>query len=345
MSSPGKDDDVRSYATSPLPANERTEFDATLGSRVGDYLLLEQIGAGGMSNVYRAKHLSLKRQFAVKLIHPSRKSNPVFIERMRREALAAMRVDHPNFIKVYEFGMSKAGPYIVMELLSGTTLHERMRVEGRMPPLRVGRIVRQIAAGLTAAHRVHLVHRDLKPGNIMIVRGQKEPEQVKILDLGIVRLTGAGSEPHHEDDAPLTQDDLVVGTPCYMAPEQFQSSHVGPEADLYALGIVLYQMLSGRLPFEGNFHQIMAQQLTALPNPLPESDGLDELAFWLLDRTPALRPTAERVIEVIDRRLPAASPNVPVAPASFPPAEANTESEWVRVVPGLPVTPPSFRAA
>src|SRR5215472_1584818 len=216
MSSPERDDDVRSYATSPLPANERTELDATLGSRVGDYILLEQIGAGGMSNVYRAKHLSLEREFAVKLIHPSRKTNPVFIERMRREALASMRVDHPNFIKVFEFGMSRSGPYIVMELLSGSTLHDRMRKEGRFPALRAARIVRQIAAGLSAAHRVHLVHRDLKPGNVMIVRDGSGREQVKILDLGIVRLTGAGSLPHHEDDGPLTQDDLVLGTPCYM---------------------------------------------------------------------------------------------------------------------------------
>jgi eukaryotic-like serine/threonine-protein kinase len=339
---------MRTHATvsQSMPHVDRAETDPSLGARVGDYVLLEQIGSGGMSNVYRARHLSLGREFAVKLIHPSRKSQPVFIERMRREALASMRVDHPNFIKVYEFGMSKLGPYIVMELLQGCTLHDVLRNEGHLAPVRCARIVRQIAAGLHAAHRLGLVHRDLKPGNLMIVSSSVPGgEQVKILDLGIVRMTGAGSEPHHEDDAPLTQDDLVVGTPCYMAPEQFQSSHVGPEADLYALGIVLYQMISGRLPFEGNFHQIMVQQLSNFPNPLPETGGLDELAFWLLDRTPGLRPTAECVIDVIDRRVPIA--NAFTAPVSYPPAvSVRAESEFVRIVPGQPVTPPpNFRAA
>src|SRR5262249_6828284 len=163
---------------------------------------------------------------------------------------AGIRIDHPRIVKIMELGMSPRGLFLVMELLEGETLRTALCREDRFTPSRAARIARQTAEGLAAAHRKGFVHRDLKPGNMMLVPSGAH-EQVKILDLGIVRVQ---SELPEEK---LTRDDLILGTPTYMAPEQFQTSTVGPSADLYALGVVLYEMLSGSVPFEGSFREIV----------------------------------------------------------------------------------------
>lgn len=320
-----------SIRTSVGPGSSQTaSADPYLGTRMGAYVLLDLLGTGGMCNVYRARHVSRGTEHALKVLHAARAQHAVFAQRMLREAAAARRINHPNIIRVTEIGMAQGGPFLVMELLAGTTLHDVLRLEGKLPLPRAAHIVRQVARGLAAAHQAGLVHRDMKPGNIML-SPDPSGERVKILDFGIVRI----ADQEFVDDDPLaqqqlTRDDLVVGTPSYMAPEQFQSSHVGPEADLFSLGVVLYQMIAGRLPYEGSFQQIMAQQLTSVPNPLPDSCGLDELAFWLLERSPQNRPPASRVVEVIDHWWPIRpnAPVVPIAPPFFP------------LVPGQPLTPP-----
>jgi serine/threonine-protein kinase len=273
--------------------------DPFVGTRLGSYVLFEQIGSGGMCAIYRARHIDFGTEFAVKVLHPGRAPQEVFTHRLRREAAAGLRLNHPNVVKVIELGMGSHGPYLVMELLIGRTLHEVLRDDGPIAPLLAAKIVRQIADGLSAAHRAGFVHRDLKPGNIMLSPTELG-EEVKILDLGIVGVTGG--DPREQ----LTRDNLVVGTPAYMAPEQFHgSSSVGPQADLYALGVVLYQLLRGRAPFDGTFQEIIAQHMMTPPDPLGDSEGLEELAYWLLEKNPAKRPqSAADVIAFIDRHFP-----------------------------------------
>jgi eukaryotic-like serine/threonine-protein kinase len=293
------------------------EDDPNLGTRLSAYVLLEQLGSGGTSTVYRASHVDLGIEFAVKVLHHDHARDVLFIERLRREAAVGIRINHPRIVKVLELGMSPRGPFLVMELLRGRTLYEVLKEQGALPPARAARILRQAAEGLAAAHRAGFIHRDLKPGNLMLVP-TATGEEVKILDFGIVRLTD-------ETVKPLTRDDLVLGTPSFMAPEQFQSSSVGPAADLYALGVILFQMISGRLPFEGSFREVVAQHMITEPPPAPPSEGLEELASWLLEKNPLSRPPdAERVIEVIDRRFP----------------EIAREAAAIRIVRGTPIAPP-----
>jgi len=279
--------------------NEVEEADPLVGTRLGCYSLLEELGSGGMCAVYRARHMDFGTEFAVKVLHPGRTQQEVFTHRLRREAAAGLRLNHPNIVRVVELGMGPQGPFLVMELLVGRTLHEALRTDGPIPPPSAAKIVRQTADGLSAAHRAGFVHRDLKPGNIMLVPGELG-EEVKILDLGIVGVTTA--DPREQ----ITRENLVVGTPAYMAPEQFHgSSSVGPQADLYSLGVVLYQMLRGRPPFDGNFQEIIAQHMMTPPDPLPDSDGLEELAYWLLEKSQAKRPqNAAEVIAFVDRHFP-----------------------------------------
>lgn len=287
--------------------------DAYIGSKLGPYRLLELLGTGGMCSVYRALHTDLGSEFAIKVLHQSHAMTDLYIERLRREAAAGIRIAHPRIVKVMELGMSPRGPFLVMELVRGETLFHAIRRDGPLAVIRAANIVRQVAEGLAAAHRVGYVHRDLKPSNIMLVMSPAG-EQVKILDLGIVRIFDGAV------DQQLTREDLILGTPAYMAPEQYHSSQVGPRADLYALGVILFEMLSGKAPFSGNFREIAAQHMMSPPERLPESGGLEELAEWLLEKKEDNRPTdAMRIVEVIDRRFPGVFPlRAPRAPDGIP---------------------------
>jgi serine/threonine protein kinase len=308
------------------------ERDPFAGTRLGSYHLIDELGSGGMCAVYRARHVELGTEFAVKVLHPGRTPQEIFTQRLRREAAAGLRLNHPNVVKIVELGMGPRGPFLVMELLRGSTLHALLARHGALAPLPAAKIVRQVADGLGAAHRAGFVHRDLKPGNIMLVPSAIG-EVVKILDLGIVGVTSG--DPNEQ----LTRDNLVVGTPAYMAPEQFHgSSTVGPQADLYSLGVVLYQTLRGRPPFEGGFQEIIAQHMMTPPDPLPESEGLEELAYWLLEKNAAKRPQhAAEVIAFVDRNFPnctnasveqGARPLSDVPPVAIPPLPSVQAEEW-----------------
>lgn len=271
--------------------------------------------------MYRALHADLGTEFAIKVLHHNHTPDDLYIERLRREAAAGIRIAHPRIVKVMELGMSARGPFLVMELVRGETLFHVLRQEGPMSPTRAANIARQIAEGLAAAHKLGYVHRDLKPSNIMLVQGPAG-EQVKILDFGIVRIHEGAVEKQ------LTRDDLILGTPAYMSPEQFHSSQVGPQADLYALGIILFEMLAAKAPFSGTFREIIAQHMMVAPDPLPESQGLEELTDWLLEKKAENRPAnANAVIEVIDTRFPGIFPLKLEVP------------EGVPVVRGQPLTP------
>jgi eukaryotic-like serine/threonine-protein kinase len=206
------------------------------GTTLGAYVITARIGRGGMATVYQAHHPALDRNVAIKVLWQSLAETPGFLERFRREARAASRLRHPNILTVYDFGEMDGLAYMVTELLPGGTLADRL---GRpLPVTEVLRVLRGIGAALDAAHRAGLIHRDVKPSNILFTR---EGEPV-LADFGIARLVEA-------EEQQLTIRGTMVGTPHYMAPEMATGEEVGPFSDLYSLGVVLHEMLTGEPPF------------------------------------------------------------------------------------------------
>jgi serine/threonine-protein kinase len=201
-----------------------------------------------MGEVYLARHRLMKRPCAVKLIHPERMREPAFAARFEREVAAMARLNHPSAVQVYDYGRTADGAfYYVMEWLPGLTLDEVVERAGPLPPSRVAHILRPICGAARAAHRLGLVHRDVKPGNIMLCRFEDRADVAKLLDFGLVKESGAGA------DVRLTQAGSLLGTPAYMSPEQARGeSGIGPASDLYSLGAVAYFLLTARPPFTGN---------------------------------------------------------------------------------------------
>ncbi|MEJ2736342.1 MAG: serine/threonine-protein kinase [Anaerolineae bacterium] len=227
-----------------------------VGKTLGSYQILAEIGRGGMAVVYRAYQPSLNREVAIKVLPPQFTFDQQFIQRFVREAQTAARLRHRHIIVIHDVAEQDGLHYIVMDFLQGRTLRQLIEEEGALPPARVARIVEQIASALDYAHRRNFVHRDVKPDNIFVDQG----DQVTLTDFGIAK-AASGTQ--------LTRTGMLVGTPQYMSPEQARGDAVGPAADIYALGIVAYQMLSGRVPFQGTTpHAILYQQIHELPPPL-----------------------------------------------------------------------------
>src|SRR4030088_2546054 len=210
-----------------------------LGTQLsGRYRLDEKIGAGGMSTVYRARDLTLERDVAVKLMHREIAADSDHLERFRREARAVAQLSHPHIVGVIDAGEDEGRPYIVFEYVEGETLKERIRRLGRLPVTEAVAYAIEIARALGAAHARHIVHRDVKPQNVLI----DEEGSAKVTDFGIARTL---------DEEGLTADGRVLGTTDYVSPEQALGQPVTGQSDLYSLGIVLYEMLTGEVPFKG----------------------------------------------------------------------------------------------
>ena len=238
---------------------------------LGSYQLEELIGKGGMGEVYRAKHRLLARPAAIKLISPTALrsdavgENQVIVERFRREAEAASSLSSPHTIELYDYGVAGDGTfYYVMELLDGIDLHELVIRHGETPPERALHLIRQACDSLGEAHLQGLVHRDVKPSNILACRKGLSVDFVKVLDFGLVK-----KEPHHsEPQQDLTSAGMVKGTPAFMAPESVTESPVGPAADVYAIGCVTYWLLTGQHVFKAaNETMMMLQHVQASPVP------------------------------------------------------------------------------
>jgi serine/threonine-protein kinase len=231
----------------------------------GRYRLDSLIGVGGMGDVYRATHVHLDTEFAVKLLKPEFVANQTAIKRFRLEAKAAGRIHHPNAVRVTDFGVTAERiVYLVMELVNGVSLRSMMRNEGKFEFLRTVNIVRQVCGAVDAAHRGGVIHRDLKPDNILI-ENVHNVERVKVLDFGIAKLKEA------KTDAFLTQAGTIIGTPQYMSPEQCQGKHLDPMSDIYSIGIILYEMLTTEVPFDGESTlQVVYNQLHQPPRPIRE---------------------------------------------------------------------------
>ena len=293
----------------------------------GRYRIEALIGQGGMGAVYRAEHVLMRKPVAVKVLHGEMSTMPEIVARFEREAVAAGRIQHPNVITATDFGrVDESGAfYLVLEYVEGQSLGALIKREGTLPEDRALCIARQIADALTAAHQKGIVHRDLKPENVMLVESEGR-ETVKVLDFGIakVELGGAGS-----GETALTKLGTIFGTPEYMAPEQAQGLAVDGRADLYTLGLILYEMLEGRSPFRNaELVVVLTQQITMDPPPLPESisQGTRELVTALLKKDPSARPQrAAEVRERLDRLLE--SP--PKSEEALTPPKSGEISGWI----------------
>jgi serine/threonine-protein kinase len=261
----------------------------TLGGR---YRLIEELGAGGMSVVWRGHDEVLGRSVAIKVLAEGYVSDGAFRERMRREARAAARLCHPQVATVYDLGEHDGAPYMVMEMIGGPSLAEELR-DGPLPWRRALAVCADVAAGLAAVHEAGLVHRDVKPGNVMICS-----TSAKLVDFGISAEIG---EPY--DPAP---DGTVLGTPAYVAPERLTGGPTLAAADVYALGLLLYRALTGRLPWlVGTRTQLLRAHLVRRPAPLPRVPGLPDQVGALIRRClakdPAARPEAAELARVLAR--------------------------------------------
>src|SRR5690349_6658478 len=252
--------------------------DATTPSLLGEptldarYLLERRLGQGGMGVVYQARHIFLKTSHAIKVIIPDLVGNdPMLTTRFRQEALAAAAIRHPNIIAVTDFGVVRGTmPFLVMEFVKGHSLQEILAKEGSMPPQRAWEFITAIAAGVGAAHRQNIVHRDLKPLNIMVQDDVPTAEAVKILDFGLAKIKSGDLLGSFVQ----AQTSGLMGSPFYMAPEQWSDEELDARADIYSLGVILYQMLAGEVPFKGSsIPSIMKKHLT-LPPPSFQSMGI-----------------------------------------------------------------------
>ncbi|HEX7507850.1 MAG TPA: protein kinase [Polyangia bacterium] len=235
--------------------------DTVIGER---YRILGRIGEGGMGTVFRVEHTLMKKVLALKLLRAEFSNVPDAARRFEREAQSASRLNHPNIISVTDFGHGAGGElFLVMEFVAGEPLAEVLLREGRLEPGRACHIACQILRALEHAHVEGVVHRDLKPANVMLVRDPdpRKPETVKILDFGIAKMTQA-----QNTDEPLTRGMMIFGTPAYMSPEQAAGQEADSRADLYSCGIILYEMLVGRKPFEDpDLVKLLGMQITAQP--------------------------------------------------------------------------------
>ena len=259
---------------------QQLEQDVLLGER---YRLVRMIGSGGMGTVWEAEDEILGRPVAVKVLSESLAAGERAVRRFEREARAAARLSGPHIAAVYDFGRSEDRPYIVMELVPGETLADRLAREGPLPPQEAARIATQVAEALEEAHAAGIVHRDVKPGNVMLTPAG----DVKVMDFGIAAAAWAER---------VTTSDLVLGTPSYLAPEQAKSEKTTPASDVYALGAVLYEMCAGRPPFVAESPVAVAlAHVRDDPQPLDQvakgvPPNIAAAAMAALAKDPAERP-------------------------------------------------------
>jgi len=263
---------------------------------LGNYELFEELGRGGMGIVYRALDLSLDRVVAIKILRDDLRAHQSIVTRFSREAQAAARLDHTNIVQIYTVGVAERTPYIAMEYIDAMPLSALMQREHRLDWQTALGIARQVAAALACAHDSHVIHRDVKPPNILL----DDRKHAYVTDFGIAKILTL--------DDNLTVDGTRLGTPHYMAPERCKSGEVTAASDLYSLGVVLFQMLTGRLPYEASSPVEMIQRIISEPparvrNYVPEvPEDVERLVAWLMEMNPKHRPASGHVAcEAIDR--------------------------------------------
>lgn len=265
------------------------------GTRLGSIQILEELGRGAVGVVYRAHDDLLGRDVAVKVLARELAADANFAERFGREARLAAKVSHPNVVQLHRAGQASGLSFLVTELVPGGSLAERVRTRGRLPWPEAVKTCAAVARGLAAVHEAGLIHRDVKPGNVLLSDGVP-----KLGDFGLARRMTAS-----DSSVVLTQAGDVVGTPEYMAPEQADGSAIGPPADVYALGATLYALIAGRPPFEGRGFEVMKKHMLETPRPLDEvvkdvPEAVSSFVQRLLAKDPAVRGQAETVAEELE---------------------------------------------
>jgi serine/threonine-protein kinase len=318
-----------------LVASAPDHSDPLLGAVLADrYQVLTRLGEGGMGAVYRVTHTTLGKQFAVKVLRGELARDAELSQRFIREARAMAQINNPNVIQVTDFGELDDGrPFFVMELLSGRSLSSLLREQGVAPSVALI-VARHVAEALAAAHNSGIIHRDLKPDNVYV---DPESWQVKVLDFGLAYVVGSSR---------LTQRGVVFGTPQYMSPEQASGGAVDHRSDIYALGIVLYEMLAGRVPFEADSYMgVLTKQMYTPPAPLPPV---------VLDREPLApgveRPELAREIDALVQRCLAKNPeqrfaSMPALMSALDQVMWHLPNGAAAAAPGLPSNRPGEAAA
>jgi len=260
------------------------------GTVIGNYRVLERLATGGMGEVFRGEHVHLGRPVAVKFLHQRLLGNRDALARFTAEARAVSCIRHPGVVALFDFGPYDSGAYLVMELLEGETLGDRLASAGRLSPAFVIDIGVQLADALATAHAMGVVHRDIKPDNVVLVPDRMRPgrERTVLVDFGVAKVAVTPAQTLLGD---------LLGTPSYMAPEQCVSAGtVDHRSDIYSLGCVLYRLLSGRVPFDGNLMDILLAHQNRAPAPLRTFDPyvpveLDALIATMLAKSPRARPS------------------------------------------------------
>lgn len=271
------------------------------------YELEELIGGGGMADVYKARDCLLNRPVAVKILHEEFKQDKEFVDKFQREAQAAARLSHPNIVNIYDVGVADGDHYIVMEYVPGRTLKDRIRQEGHLSVSESLRVAREIAEALAHAYANNLVHCDIKPHNILMMADG----HAKVADFGIARAV---------TESTMTYSGNVIGSVHYFSPEQAKGTMITPKSDVYSLGVVLYEMLTGKLPFTGdNPVSIAVKHLQEEPVPVRQIDPaippvVEAIVSKAMSKDPAMRPTSAELVQDIsqaERMLMAGSQPMP----------------------------------
>jgi serine/threonine-protein kinase len=269
--------------------------DPLVGKVLADrFEILERVGDGGTGVVYKARQLSVDRIIAVKVLGAHVSTDPQWMKRFHNEARAACKLEHPNTVRVLDFGQTREGLlFIAMEYLHGRSLRSEIERAGRLPGPRVLQIMAQICASLQEAHSQGIIHRDIKPDNIFLIDLKAGGDMVKVLDFSVAKLDAP--------DAQLTRAGVVFGTPSYMSPEQGRGVPLGPQSDLYAVGIVAYEMLMGRPPFEAAIPtEVVMMHLRNPPPPLQGVPGhVAALVMRCLEKDPKRRPSSAAELEAL----------------------------------------------
>jgi serine/threonine-protein kinase len=352
------------YGPASEPMSSEPDADrgdpAMIGRLVsGKYTIEKFLGGGAMGAVYKARFAALEKNVAVKVMHRSVAVDPNFVARFHREAKAASRLDHPNSIRVIDFGEEPDGLlYIAMEYVEGRDLYHVIHEDWPISNSDVGDIVMQALAAIAVAHEMGVIHRDLKPENLMMLRGKNDDEKesyiVKVCDFGIAKIMEKDDEPKTSNPAAqkLTTQGLVVGTPEYMSPEQARGEKLDPRSDIYSMGIILYQLLTGRTPFTGDSAlAVVLKHITEVPQApsvhyAGVHKGLEAVALKAIakdknDRFQTARAMRNAIRESLDGRpMP-----VDVAAATLETAAAPLAGTAPMVVVGGPVAARGVTAA
>ncbi|HSS03130.1 MAG TPA: serine/threonine-protein kinase, partial [Kofleriaceae bacterium] len=300
-----------SLSTEPTSSPSLGEVPVMIGREIaGRYRMLAKLGEGGMGAVFRAEQISLKRTVAVKLLRSEVLGNQLLLRRFSAEAEAVAKLNHPNTVNIYDFGQDSDGTlFIAMEFIEGRSLRSVIQAEAPLPPRRALQVALQVAASLSDAHAHAIVHRDLKPDNVMLQDRGRERDVARVLDFGIAKLR----DDNRATQMQMTQQGDMLGTPQYMAPEQIRAEPIDGRTDVYALGCMLYEMVTGRLPYEATtVLALLSKHL--IEQPVPPSQrrpelglppALDALILSAMAKDPRARPpTMDAYSEQIAALLP-----------------------------------------